>query len=88
MVRGAPSDLFNTKTCVTNIEAVENINMDKINWQILQQSENYLETINNPETLKESLTRTIQKITCEHVEKKIVTSHSKPYWTLGANHPI
>ena len=80
---------FNTNTCITNIEAIEKINMDKINWQIwsndiedkLQQSENYLDTINNPETLNEFLTRTIQKITCEHGEKKIITSHSKPYWT-------
>ena len=80
---------FNTKTCVANTEAIEKLNMDKINWQLwsndiedkLQQSENYLDTITNPEILNEFLTRTIQKITCEHGEKKVITIHSKPYWT-------
>ena len=81
---------FNTKTCIANKEAVEKINMDKINWKTwsddldskIHQSENYLDTITNPEILNDFLIKTIQKITSDHGEKKTITIHSRPYWTL------
>ena len=80
---------FNTKTCVTNTEAIQKINLDKVNWNLwsddietkIHGSENYLDSITNPEILNDFLVRTIQKVTADHGEKKTITIHSRPYWT-------
>ena len=80
---------FSTDGCVTNKSVIEKINLDKICWDKwsedldskICQSEDYLNNITDPQVLSDFIDRTIQTVTNNLGEKKIISTHSKPYWT-------
>ena len=80
---------FSAERCVTNRTVIEKINMDKICWENwsneldskISQCEDYLNNVNDPQVLSDFINKTIQTVTDNHGEKKIISTHSKPYWT-------
>ena len=74
---------------VTNKEAIEKIGLDKICWETwsedlenkLHQNEEYLKNVTNPQVLGNFLDTSIHSVTMKHGEKKLISTHSRPYWT-------
>ena len=80
---------FTNESHTRNKEVVEKTNLDKIDWRKwsedlelqIYQNEDYLKNVTDPQILNEFLSKAIQTTTNKHGEKKIITSHSKPFWT-------
>ena len=80
---------FNSKGGVITTKPIEKINLDKVDWKKwsddldyeIAENEDLLKALTNPQELNDYLTRAIQKTTSKHGEKKIITTHSKPFWT-------
>ena len=70
-------------------EPKETINIDNINWDNWSQdlenkvveNNNVISSTEDPHKLWEITNNIIKSTTMQHAEKKISTSHSKPYWT-------
>ena len=77
----------------SKIEAIEKINLDCIDWKKwsddlelkIEQNEEYLNSITDPQIINNFLIQEIQEVTNKHGEKKKITSHSKPFWTSELN---
>ena len=80
---------FSSEGCVTNEKAIEKINLDNLCWEkwsedldyTIGQSQTYLDDLNEPKELSNFLDKAILTITNKHGEKKIISRHSRPYWT-------
>ena len=80
---------FNSKGGVITTKPIEKINLDKVDWKKwsddldyeIAENEDLLKALTNPQELNDFLTKAIQKTTNKHGEKKIITTHSKPFWT-------
>ena len=74
---------------VTSTDTIEKLNIDQINWETwsedldnkIIQNEDYLNNVSDPQILSEFLDETIQAVTNNHGEKKVISMHSRPYWT-------
>ena len=74
---------------VTSTDTIEKLNIDQINWEKwsedldnkIIQNEGYLKNVSNPHILSEFIDDTIQTVTKIHGEKKVISIHSRPYWT-------
>ena len=80
---------FSSEGSASNHAPIEKLNIDNIDWKKwskdldshIDQNREDLDSMSDPEILNNFLTKAIQTITKQHGEKKIVTPHSKPFWT-------
>ena len=80
---------INTPRMARQAQATVKISTNNISWerwtsdleQSLEEKEAELQTLNDPEALKDILDKTIELVTLKHGKKKISSDHSKPYWT-------
>ena len=82
---------------ITNIRGVptenqirkEKNSLDGVNWTVwasdleteLTSSQDYINNVNDEKQLLNVLDTAIDKVTAVHAKKKVITNHSKPYWT-------